>query len=37
MGPGQYRFVDYLRAGIPLNLLLWVVFTVAAAVYYGLV
>jgi di/tricarboxylate transporter len=37
MGPGQYRFVDYIRAGVPLNLLLWVVFTIAASVYYGLI
>ncbi len=24
-GPGAYRFTDYLRAGIPLNLLFWIV------------
>ena len=24
-GPGGYRFSDYLRAGLPLNLLLWIV------------
>ena len=26
-GPGGYRFIDYLKLGIPLNLLLWVVAT----------
>jgi di/tricarboxylate transporter len=36
MGPGHYRFIDYLRAGIPLNLLLWIVFTVVASLTYGL-
>lgn len=36
MGPGQYRFVDYLRAGGPLILLLWCVFSVFAPWYYGL-
>ncbi|PLX73434.1 MAG: hypothetical protein C0615_11010 [Desulfuromonas sp.] len=25
MGPGGYRFIDYLRAGTPLNLLVWLV------------
>jgi di/tricarboxylate transporter len=23
MGPGGYRFSDYLRLGIPLNLIVW--------------
>jgi di/tricarboxylate transporter len=23
MGPGGYRFTDYFRIGIPLNLLMW--------------
>jgi di/tricarboxylate transporter len=27
MGPGSYRFNDYLRVGTPLNLLIWVVGT----------
>lgn len=25
MGPGGYRFTDYFRIGIPLNLLMWVI------------
>ncbi len=29
MGPGGYRFRDYLRIGLPLNILLWAVATVA--------
>ena len=24
VGPGGYRFADYLRFGLPLNLILWV-------------
>ena len=36
MGPGNYRFVDFLIAGIPLVVLLWIVFTVAAPLYYPL-
>jgi di/tricarboxylate transporter len=26
-GPGGYRFNDFMRVGIPLNLLMWVVAT----------
>jgi len=36
MGPGHYRFGDYFRAGTPLILLLWVVFSLFAPWYYGL-
>ncbi len=36
MGPGHYRFVDYVRAGLPLNLLLWIVFSLVAPWYYNL-
>jgi di/tricarboxylate transporter len=24
-GPGGYRFTDFVRVGLPLNLLMWVV------------
>jgi len=36
MGPGHYRFADFARAGAPLILLLWGVFSVFAPWYYGL-
>jgi di/tricarboxylate transporter len=36
MGPGHYRFVDYVRAGLPLVLLLWGVFILAAKLEWGL-
>jgi len=36
MGPGHYRFADFVRAGFPLILLLWVVFSVFGPFYYGL-
>jgi di/tricarboxylate transporter len=36
MGPGHYRFVDFVRVGMPLTLLLWVSFTIFAPLYYGL-
>jgi di/tricarboxylate transporter len=34
MGPGHYRFIDYARGGIPLMLLLWLVFSLFAPWYY---
>ncbi len=36
MGPGNYRFVDFMKAGIPLVVILWIVFTLAAPLYYPL-
>jgi di/tricarboxylate transporter len=35
MGPGHYRFSDFLIAGTPLAILLWLTFTLVAPVYYG--
>lgn len=36
MGPGHYRFVDFVRAGTPLILILWLVFSLFVPWYYGL-
>ncbi len=36
MGPGQYTFMDYVRAGAPLILLLWLAFSLVAPWYFGL-
>jgi di/tricarboxylate transporter len=36
MGPGHYQFSDYMRAGVPLILLLWITFSLLAPWYYGL-
>ncbi len=36
MTPGRYRFIDFIRAGTPLILLLWVGFSLFAPWYYGL-
>lgn len=33
-GPGGYRFADYLRIGIPLNLLFWVIAVLAIPVFF---
>ncbi len=36
MTPGRYRFSDFVRAGSPLILLLWIGFSLFAPWYYGL-
>ena len=34
MGPGRYRFADYIKAGLPLVVLVWLCFTLVAPFYY---
>ncbi len=36
MGPGHYKFSDFMIAGIPLVIILWLTFTLFAPPYYGL-
>lgn len=36
MGPGRYIFADYVRFGLPLALLLWLVSSMVVPWYYGL-
>jgi di/tricarboxylate transporter len=36
MGPGHYKFVDYLKVGGPLVVLLWLVFMLIAPYAFGL-
>ncbi|MTI08437.1 SLC13 family permease [Curvivirga aplysinae] len=36
MGPGRYRFSDFLKFGTPLALIIWVAFSFIAPIYYGL-
>ncbi len=36
MGPGHYRWRDYLVGGGPLVLLMWVIFSIVGPWYYGL-
>ncbi|MEG9862019.1 MAG: SLC13 family permease [Parvularculales bacterium] len=37
MAPGHYQFRDYIKLGLPLLLILWVVYSLFAPWYYGLV
>ncbi|MGF1561873.1 MAG: SLC13 family permease [Geminicoccaceae bacterium] len=36
MGPGQYRFADFIQAGLPLIILIWITFTMAVPIFYSL-
>ena len=36
MGPGHYRFVDFLTAGLPLVVIVWLAFSLFVPWYYGL-
>ncbi|MEM8785787.1 MAG: SLC13 family permease, partial [Pseudomonadota bacterium] len=36
MGPGQYKFMDFVKAGVPLIVLLWLTFSLLAPLYYDL-
>ena len=36
MGPGRYRFSDYVAGGLPLVLIIWIAFSLFAPWYYGL-
>ncbi len=36
MTPGQYKFSDYLRGGIPLTIISWIAFFMFIPKYYGL-
>ena len=35
MGPGHYRFADYLRAGAPMVVLFWIAYTVYVSLQYA--
>lgn len=36
MGPGHYRFSDFIKAGVPLVLILWGVYMAVLRFYFGL-
>ncbi len=36
MGPGNYRFFDFVKAGIPLVIIIWLTFSIVGPWYYGL-
>lgn len=36
MGPGNYKFMDFMKAGVPLIIILWLGYSFFAPWYYGL-
>ena len=36
MVPGRYRFVDFIKAGLPLLFIVWLAFSLFAPWYYGI-
>ena len=36
MGPGHYKFVDFIKFGLPLTLICWLTFTLFFPLYYNL-
>jgi di/tricarboxylate transporter len=35
MGPGHYRFIDFVIAGVPLVIVIWLAFSLFVPWYYG--
>jgi len=36
MGPGQYAFADFVKVGLPMVVVLWVVFSFVAPMFFGI-
>ncbi len=36
MGPGHYKFIDYVKFGLPLTVLCWIVFFITFPLFYDL-
>ena len=36
MTPGNYRFNDFVKAGTPLILVIWLTYSIVAPIYFGL-
>tara|TARA_E500000178_G_C16974443_1_gene732632 strand:- start:334 stop:1704 length:1371 start_codon:yes stop_codon:yes gene_type:complete len=36
MAPGQYKFLDYLKCGVPITIIAWIIFILFIPKYFGL-
>jgi di/tricarboxylate transporter len=36
MGPGNYRFSDYVKGGLPLVVIIWIAYSIFAPLYFDL-
>ena len=36
MGPGHYKFIDFLKFGFPLTIICWITFSLYFPWFYGL-
>jgi di/tricarboxylate transporter len=34
MGPGHYKFIDFIKAGLPLAILMWITYSIFASYYF---
>ncbi|HNS88144.1 MAG TPA: SLC13 family permease, partial [Parvularculaceae bacterium] len=35
MTPGHYKFSDFVRVGVPLIIVIWIAYTIAAPIYFA--
>ena len=35
MGPGHYKFIDYVKFGLPLTILCWLIFYITFPIFYN--
>jgi di/tricarboxylate transporter len=36
LAPGNYKFVDFMKVGVPLIIILWISYSLFAPWYYGI-
>ena len=36
MGPGHYKFIDYVKLGVPLSVICWIIFYISFPLVYNI-